>query len=302
MLAALHGIIMALLRGTIWVRRPPNTPVFTREAVSGLPSELYERIAAFLSKQDLRNFVLTCRALHDAGAVVLYHALDIRENDARTRLSSLLIRLQIHCATHVRFPPILFVRKLKFTGVNPVEDLRILPLLCDVLLHARGIRYLHIDIHPRSSRQFVSLLKRVGVARISTSGAVGAFDLPLGKSAVCPLTLPRLEVLRGSCYDVLTAIGAFRNLRSLIIDGVPSRYELVHLFEQLSSASIGNSLAAITCAVSCNDVLGFIRCVTEIFPRVRYVNMVVMALPPYDQAHTMLMMEVRRSQYHRRAC
>ncbi len=295
-LTLLCGTLRALIRGTIWLRRPPQYPAVETACppvYARVPSDVYDRIASLLSKRDLRNFVLTCKALHDTGGVILYRALDVRHRDARRCLSALLLRLQIHCATHIRFPPILFLRKLKFTGIGPVEDIRILPLLCDVLVNARQLRYLHIELHPQSTPYFLTLLKRLSISRVSTAGVACAFELALRRRVACNLTLPRLQVLRGSSCEVLGEIGAYRSLHSLVITGIPTRREVITLFEQLSCAAISHSLVALTCGVSCDDVPGFVRCVASVFPRLEFLNVVSVAYPPYDGQHAILITEVR---------
>ncbi len=255
--------------------------------------ELYVRIAGLLPTHDLRSYVRTCSALHDAGASILYHALKVRRGNARQRLTALLLRVMVQSSTHIRCPPVLFLRKLQYSGMSPQDDLRAIPLLCDVLRYAHSLRYLHIEVHPQSAGPLVNLLRRRELARVSISGASLAFDFPHGTYSATTLTLPLLQCLRGSSFEVLGALAAHRHMQSLVLDGIASRGHFIRLLERLSNTAASDRVVALTCTVLTDHVAGFIRAVAEVFPRLQYLNIVVAALPPHDHEQTLVVTEVR---------
>lgn len=263
--------------------------------IARLPIEVYRAVVRFLRVTDLRAFVLTCKSAHDACGALIYGTLAVHEGNARKCLLALLYRLQPPAATHVRYPPVLFLRILKFKGIDPEDDSRLLILLCDVLVHARQLLYLDVRVPNDSIALFVSLLERFGVARVSTSTAAASFktlSFLHTSSNSQPLTLPVIRCIRSTSYEVVAALFRHRRLQSIVLDGVMRRADLVQFLEDVATSPTASELTAFSCNASVADTSAFISAVGDVFPALTYLNIVVEARPPAGQRTTIAVMRV----------
>ncbi|KAI0361339.1 kinase-like protein [Trametes cingulata] len=257
---------------------------------AALPVEIHMKIASLLSVPELRSLVRTCKTLHDIGSLFLYHTVEVTEKNAAQCLPALLLRLRPGSASHKRFPPVFTVRTLIYESSSFEDDLRFFPLLCDVLMYARDLRFLHINICGDGWGTLTALLKRRGLARTSVSPASAAFQFDRSRSS--PYTMPRLSALRVANVDTLCALAKFRSLRAIILDDETSRPEIISALDRLGSDPWASRIEAFTCCAQLEDLAGVIRAVGHSFSRLSYLGVHVPMYPEMAQRDTLRAIEI----------
>ncbi|TFK85000.1 hypothetical protein K466DRAFT_601541 [Polyporus arcularius HHB13444] len=256
---------------------PCRTPTLNRFALS-LPTEIYCRIAMYLAVSDLKALVRTCKNLHDIGSRSLYHTVEATHRDGARIFAALLLRYQRLSAHHIRDAPLLSIRCISYVSTSADDDLRVFPLLGDVLTRAFNLRHLHIDIHDRSASALLAVLKRRGVARaIAPSPIAAAFDFNSNrtKRISCTYSLPRLRGLQMSNCKVLSELGRLRTLTSVILDEVVTRDEMVTMLNALSYGDRGTHIVSFSCIWAASYGEGFLWAIAAAFPKLTFLSMSV---------------------------
>ena len=214
--------------------------------------------------------------MHDVASQILYHTIDATHDTAAQVFSALLLRFRPGSARHCRHPPALSVRALTYTSGSPNDDLLILPILCDLLLHTYGLQHLCIEIPDDSSPVLLTLLKRRGLLRRPITPVSAAFYSAEGasKRLATPLTLPRLSSFQTSCARVLGEFCQNRHLKAVGLSEVVGRLEMVAVLEEVSEMDINPHLTAFTCFY---DVLdspkGQLWAAGTCFPNLTYLGL-----------------------------
>ncbi len=271
----------------------PHLPFTHDPSGRPLPLEIHARIAVLLAVQDLKTFVRTCKEFNEIGSRLLYHSISATHSDGPQIFAALLLRYQPTSATHSRRPPACFVRCLSYVSTSADEDLRVFPLLADVLLRTTDLRHLHIDIHDRAVKALSAVLKRRGLARIPPSPIAAAFDSAIDrqKNTSCAFTLPQLRGLQLSSYKVLAELGKWRSLRAVILDESVSREEMTTVLDALTESGGGGTITAFSCVFNSLYGEGFLWAIAVAFPNLTFLGLVVPADIVslfYDEAYHVL--------------
>ena len=275
------------------LRRAQNaTRTLNREGRS-LPVELLSYIASLSSSADLRTLTETCKMLHNVAGTILYRAVWTDHRCAERVFSALLLRFQPGSSSHIRYPPLLMVQSISYLSLSRDDDIHILPLLCDVLLKAQTLRHLHIDIDHASCTPFLALVKRRELARNSPSELSSAINSFTGrlKQISCPLSLPRLQALRTSCFRMLGELGRHRALRAVSLDHGVDKHELLQLLETLTANGMASQITSFSCDYDFFDhSMGSLCAISVAFPRLLYLGLVVLYDFPqfYDKTYQVL--------------
>ena len=240
-----------------------------------LPVELYFKIACDLPPSDLRSFVRVSSRLHDIGSTFLYKNISIHEENAGTVLHGLLNRLSPPCVSHVRTPPVLFVRSLVYSTESFEEDMRCLPYLCEVLQQAVNIRFLKIDTCDDTESLIVSFLRRYQISRSSVSPAAAAFEQGNILRDRSLLILPLLASFHVSSPLVLSELHRDRNIRAISVDRVTMRRDFVDLIDQIYQEPFSSRLEAFTCCLYASDVKNGLLAIVSAMPCLQYLGILV---------------------------
>ncbi|TFK81576.1 hypothetical protein K466DRAFT_604389 [Polyporus arcularius HHB13444] len=242
-----------------------------------LPPEVYSRIAEILAVPELKALVRTCKQLHDLGSRVLYHTVEATHEDGHRIFAALLLRYQRTSMTHIRDAPLLSVRCISYVSTCADDDLRVFPLLGDVLVRALDLRHLHIDIFDRSSSPLLAVLKRRGLVRCPPSPIAAAFDCTMNrpKRMSCPYNLPRLTGLQLSSCKILGELGKMRTLKSVILDETVSRNDMVAMMDALNEDGRGRHVLSFSCifGTACGE--GFLWAIAAAFPNLTFLALTV---------------------------
>ena len=287
----------SIIRGVISLRRPEAACGTLNRRGMSLPLEVSQELLSYVDADDLCRLMRTCKALHVAGAYVLYRVVSVADEQAKKCFYGLLLRVRPSCATHSRFPPVLLLRTLRLVSKNPSEDVRIFQLLCDVLVYARELRFLQLDIDTDSSVSLVSILRRLGLARQQTSSIAAAFNGSSINGGSCPYTLPKLSGVQSTCSDVLSAFAAFRPLRTIKLDGLTEKRHLIAFLESMAATSTSASLQEFTCSIYKEDAEGLVRAVANVFPQVIYLGLDIAGCPAVLKAETLMTTRVSFCSY-----
>lgn len=241
-----------------------------------LPTELLFRISAELSRADLCAVVQVSKHVHDVASTILYHTIETTHRNAHRIFSALLLRFQDDSRGHIRNAPTSAVRCLSYVSISVDDDLRVFPLLCDVLLRTSQLRHLYLDAADRSVPALSALLKRRGLARIPPSPVYAAFycSMERVKRISTTLTLPRLVGLHVSSHKILGELGRFRGLRSIFLDEGLCHADMINVLEKLCEGGMGERVTAFTCVCGDADGDGLLWAIATAFPNLTFLGLV----------------------------
>ncbi|KAI0349188.1 hypothetical protein OH77DRAFT_1514993 [Trametes cingulata] len=250
-----------------------------------LPVELYTAIAELLPEADLYHFMQCCKVFHDIGASMVYSQVFV-EHENIERFAIFLERLQPRAAGHIRYPPVYCIRKLMYVATTYDDDLRYLPILTEVLRHARELRVLELSISSASEGMLIALWKRYGIIRTNVSAVQAAYQCAGSgrkkKAVMSPWTLPRLTAFQCSSARVVKELSSFRSLRAIDVHGELTSKEVVQLLDGLAANTVCATVEAFTCSSPPEDVGPLVSAVAATFPALTFMGIDIDADEPYE--------------------
>ena len=162
------------------------------------------------------------------------------------------------------------IENLAYGSDTYAHDMRSIPLLADVLRHAHKLKYLELDLHPRSSRMVISTFRAAGIlgTQLSLWQEVVAQEMA-GASAVCSL-----RHLRCSDAHLAEQFCWQRALKTLDITAEMTADMLEVLFDGIRRSGARDTVKHLALRVS-----SFVRpvqvvlAVAAVFPHLRILSL-----------------------------
>ncbi|KAI0735612.1 hypothetical protein C8Q76DRAFT_792150 [Earliella scabrosa] len=209
------------------------SPIFSRPSAGlmDLPNESLVEVAAELGMADRRSLMLACQRLYAIVERIAYRVLTVQDRrsprfifnlrrtgeeppPATLLLSGLLLSARTITRFRTECTSTLIV-SLTFRALVHTSNLRLIPMLGEVLRFMRALKHFRVEICDDSARIFLAVLKKRGLDRNPVYHEV---DHSLDSIPSTPLYLPHLRYLRSSRADVGAAIARYRPINNLVVD------------------------------------------------------------------------------------
>ncbi|PIL33117.1 hypothetical protein GSI_04566 [Ganoderma sinense ZZ0214-1] len=199
-------------------------PVFSRPRPISLPDDVLRAIASLLPVSDLIRLVRVSKALHAAGAPVLYRSVEtcidpgdwVRDHVLNNRPIEVLLTIITSCFPH-RFksvPSRLYAAHIvTFSYVSwclPM-DFRAVPLLAEALRFTHKLRHLRVDVGVDALPLVLDVFSRSSI--IITPSTTLAIT-----SNADRFSLPCLQSIRSGRIAIVEALMSYRAIQTVAID------------------------------------------------------------------------------------
>ncbi|KAI9065718.1 hypothetical protein FKP32DRAFT_1674545 [Trametes sanguinea] len=243
-------------------------PVFSRQALSftdpyascRVPVDIIIEISALLGRSDLRSMLLSCWRFHDIVAPNLYRHLEAwlpprgwDGSEGDSRLSFRLLTSLVRSAYHANPPSATqryasYVLTFRYISHDTTADLRAFPLFTEFLRFAHRLRHITLDVDSDSVPLVLDSLHRHHITCATTRPLLHERTL---SDVAFPWTLPRLDSIRSSKASIASALMRYRNIRTIIVDTLPSAADLGSFLDN-SSAIRGAQLLRLSITLPYN--------------------------------------------------
>ncbi len=240
-----------------------------RERVT-LPIEVYLRIVHMVEISDFLSLSLVSVFVHDVVASVLYHDVQLDQDNAVRRLAGLTLYLERGVDNHERTPPAYCIRTLSYYSCSARIDNEALPKLCKLLESAWHLRYLSMDVHHTSVSLAVKLFQTSGIERSEPCPVLTMWHMDQGIHNSCRYAIPQLQGVSSSSVRLMQPLVQFRMLRAINMDGVTPG-DMFGLVGHMRKSCLGLRVESFTCEVNFESFVPHMDEIVRAFPRLQYL-------------------------------